>query len=380
LADAMLNGDARLGGARQWWSDRIALPLLQDITGLPMRDTWSANVVRHHLEALGRDRPALFLTFEDLVVSSIGVRARTSLSLAARSMMVDRRSRRWSPAIMDILGLDEAAMPSLALPGEILGTTGSDNDWGLPAGTIVASGGHDQFCAAVGSGATTTIPMWSTGTVDSFVTLTNDAPLGMSALPQYEVDDGLYTCTIPNLNGGRALSWLSGLFRVERIEEAFVGRDPPERILVLPTFGTTGAPDFDPGRTGGVLGLSYTDTGETIAAAVVEGIVLETRQAIMGSGFDPASFEAIAVAGGSAQSRRWLGLKANALNLPVMRRSNVDAGTVGAAMLARQAIDGRRANIDQANPLVDTILPSGDGVDRMMRQAARYEALRELVI
>ncbi|MCO5065723.1 MAG: FGGY family carbohydrate kinase [Rhizobiaceae bacterium] len=373
LADAILNGDARLSGARQWWSERIDPALLHETTGLPMRDTWAANVVGHHLRA--GLRPARFLTFEDMIVAALGVRPQMSLSLAARSMMLELRAREWSSQILDVLGIDAASLPPVSLPGRVLGTTARGNEWGLPAGIVVASGGHDQFCAAVGTGASPAIPMWSTGTVDSFATLKSDVSQA-SALPQYEVDDGVYMRTVPNLNGGRVLSWLSRLLNTDRIEQFVDDCERPERLLVVPTFGTTGAPDFDPDSTGMVVGLTYADNAASLAAAAVEGIVLETRQAVLSSGIDLAGCEAITVAGGSARSSRWLGLKADAFGLPVLRRRHVDAGIVGAAMLARRALDGTRVDVEHANPRLDMVLPTSEGMQRMDRQAARYASLR----
>lgn len=46
-------------------------------------------------------------------------------------------------------------------------------------------------------------------------------------------------------------------------------------------------------------------------------------------------------------------------------------------MLARYAADGLRTDIERANPYLDTIFPSNEGMGRIQRQAARYATLRQ---
>ncbi len=381
LAKAMLTGDARMGGAAAWWESRFDLASLHQLTGLPMRDIWSANIVRHHIATLGRKKIGKFLTIEDLLVASLGGTPRTARSLASRSMMVDHRSGEWAPRVLELLGIDEGNLPNIADPGTVLGVVPRKGDMPLPAGVSIVSGGHDQFCAAIGSGASATMPMWSTGTVDSFTMLTTERPRSspkadVDQLPHCQVDKNLYVRSIPNLNAGRALNWLVGILGIEDVGALIDESDPPERLLVVPTLGVTGAPDYDSNQTARIYGLSYADGRASLAAAMVEGIVLETRHAVVNSGVELSGFSGITVAGGASQSRRWMQLKAEAFGLPVICRRFFDAGCVGTAIFARQAIDGVRPEVDRVNPVVSESLPSTEGTGRLDRQSTRYARLR----
>jgi sugar (pentulose or hexulose) kinase len=279
---------------------------------------------------------------------------------------------------MSTVGINAQQLAAVHLPGQPVGTIshGAGEAFGLPNGTVIAGGGHDQFCNALGSGATSHQPMWSTGTVDSVTFLVDRPPADLHpSVPCYPVDHDRYSVPFANLNGGAALAWLARLF----------GKDPaalladavydPGRLWVLPLFGVTGAPDYDTDASGTLHGLRYSDTRASIAAALVEGVVLETRYALEANGAPLKQIQAVNLAGGGAQSRYWADLKASALHCPAYIRRHFDAGCVGAAMLAWEALTGQRPDIEQTNAVVDVVEPSAS--EMIATRFERYRYLRE---
>ena len=372
LANALLTADARLeGSAALWCPDEAALHRL---TGLPRRDVWSGNAMRHHLAASYGARVAGFRAVDDLVVAALGVLPRMALSQASRTMLLDRRTGGWNDRQMAAAGIAETLLTGPALPGETLGrTTGSR--WGLAEGTFVVCGGHDQHLAAIGAGAGPDRPLWASGTVDA-VTFVRE-PAGDTPMPgvDYRVAPRTAVRPVPNLNGGQALAWTMSLLGTDDhglIETAPLPDDP----IVLPTLGTTGAPDFDVEATATIAGLSYRHDRAAIARATVEGIVLETMTALIGVDAPIADARAVSVAGGGARSGQWCALKAAAFDRPVERRRHVDCGAVGAALLARRALDAQRGDCERANPLVEVVPPDPSLRDHLLARGERYAALR----
>jgi len=373
LAEAMLTADARLAGASAWWSERFDPLWLRAHTGLPLRDSWAANAILFHQRRVSATQ---YWSVADVVTASLGLVPRMARSLASRSLLVEQATGAWSPDLLAAMALPRTALPDIADPGTVIGEIRDSNRMGLPRGSLLAVGGHDQFCAATGCGATRERPMWSTGTVDSFTVLSDAPAPGAVAVPSYQVDRTLFASPVANLNAGRVLTWLSDMLGVSDIGSVVALTDQPERLLMCPTLGTAGAPDFSPGFTGAFIGLRYEDGRADLVGAAIEGIVLETRRAVQSSRLDLAQVEAIVAAGGGALSARWLRLKAEAFDRPVLRRLHADAGCVGAAMLACQARDGVRPLIEDANPVISRSLPSAAGRERFERQAERYDVLR----
>src|SRR3546814_10338814 len=73
---------------------------------------------------------------------------------AGCSFLMDPASGAWSQEMCDRLGLDRGKLPSIRLPGEILGSVSAAaaRETGLPEGVPVLVGGGDYPLALLGSG------------------------------------------------------------------------------------------------------------------------------------------------------------------------------------------------------------------------------------
>ena len=374
-AGAMLTADARLAGEARTWCSPADDEARHGLTGLPIRDSWSGNAMRLHLRGHRGGDVRRFLALDGLVALALGVEPGMAQSQASRTGLLERASGRWSQALLEAAGVTRAMLPDVVESGAVLGRLPGPR-WSLAAGTLLVCGGHDQYLAALGAGADPARPLWASGTVDAVTFLRSPAAPHPAPGVDYRVAPDVSVRPVPNLNGAQALAWfedLAGDTGHTFLESAPRDDDP----VLVPTLGTTGAPDFDPGAGAVVAGLRYATDRAALVRAALEGVVLETRRAVLRAGPPLDDIEAFAVSGGGARSARWCALKAAALDRPVLRRRLIDAGCVGAALLARRALDGTDADVERANPIVETVRPDPDARERLSRNAERYERLRE---
>ena len=380
LADAMLTADARLRGSGAAWTGTIGADRVHRLTGLPLRDAWSGNAMRHHLAAPYGSRIAGFRTIDDVVAGRLGnaqdMTPRMALSHASRTMLLERATASWSRDLLDASGVPAALLPEIAMPGETLGRMAAPG-FGLAKGTRIVCAGHDQHVAAIGAGASPMRPLWASGTVEAVTRLRTppgDAPMvGVD----YKVTRDASVRPAANLNGGQALAWLRSLLAqngFDALDDAPRADDP----IVVPTLGTTGAPDFRTDVSATIVGLRYATDHATLLRVMAEGITMETRRAVLGSGHDVDDVDAFVLAGGGTRSDGWNRLRAAAFDRPVIRRRHADCGCVGAAMLARAALGDAATDVERANPVLTVSRPDADLRERFLRRAERYEELRQI--
>ena len=99
-------------------------------------------------------RAARFALVADFLVERLTGKATVDAPNASRTMLYDLRQRDWSAPLLQRAGVERERLPEVAESGTIAGTVlpAVTAQLGVPAGTPVALGGHDQTCAAIGCG------------------------------------------------------------------------------------------------------------------------------------------------------------------------------------------------------------------------------------
>ena len=99
-------------------------------------------------------RTSLFLHWGSFVPFMLGAEPAIDYSLANRSLLFDMESARWSSSIARKAGFDVGKLPAPVPSGTVTGrvSTAAASLTGLPAGTPIVAGAHDQCSNAVGSG------------------------------------------------------------------------------------------------------------------------------------------------------------------------------------------------------------------------------------
>jgi len=151
----------------------------------------------------------------------------------------------------------------------------------------------------------------------------------------------------------------------------------PDGLFFLPYLASERVPPDEPSAAGAFLGLTEATSRGDLARAVLEGVAFGL--AALHPDGQPTT--PIAIVGGSARSKLWSGMIADALNRPlaVFAESHASAA-FGAARLARLAVDGGdEAAICAAPEVMGVVEPGPDShaAQRLARYRDVTAALRD---
>ena len=357
LRPAILGMDTRTTAENAWLIETFGADELFHRTGMPVH---TINTLPKLLW-LQRHEPTIwraaeqFLLYEDFFLRRLGGEAVSSVCLASRTQMMNLASADWDDEILDRCAIERArlARPAPATGG-VVGKLrpALAAELGLAGDLLLVSGGHDQACAALGSGVIAPgLAMVSTGTAE-VVEVAMDSPalapsLRDGGISVYRhVVPGLYVAMTLNHSGGLLLRWFRDTLGRWELEQAAVAgadaydlllRDAPSGptgLLILPHFAGSGTPTLDVHSKGAILGLTFATTKAELAKAALEGLTFELRtnlDLLRAAGVLIAELHAV---GGGARSAMWLQLKADICGLPLRVPQVTDAACLGAALLA----------------------------------------------
>jgi xylulokinase len=390
LAPAILNVDNRATVEAGECEAEFGERRLFATTGQIVNATYPLN----KLAWLRRYQPDVFRTAHRFVgpgeyaLLRMGLPPHTDGSLASRWLAFGVKARRWSEELLDFAGLTEARLPVVAPAGSIVGRLEAEaaGTLGLPAGTLVAVGGHDQACGALGMGAIAPgLVADSMGTYEC-VTRVDDAPrLDETAragkLNSYcHVVPACYI-TIVYFPAGIMMKWYADL--LGEGEGGYADLEAhapagPTGLLVLPHLIGSSTPHFDPRATGAIVGLTPGSDRARLYKGILEGMACELGVVTEVLTAAAGPVETIRATGGGARSRLGLQLRADLTGVRFQVMENPESVGLGAALLAGVAA-GVYADLEEAVArtvrVVDTVEPSPDGAKAYAGQVRRYRAL-----
>ena len=361
LRPVMLGMDTRTGEQNRWLAERFGADVLFERTGMPMHTINTLPKLlwlqQHEPDLWGAaDR---FLLYEDFFIRRFTGRAVISHSLASRTQMYDQRSCDWADDILAACHIERERLAPLAKQEvAVVGALRSElaAELGLAQGLLLVSGGHDQACAACGSGVIEPgLAMVSTGTAE-VVEVAMDAPALAPALRDggisvyRHVVPGKYLAMTLNHSGGLSLRWFRDTLGALELEQSRAsGQDAydllladapsgPTPLFVLPHFSGSGTPTLDTTSKAAFLGITFATDRPTLAKAVLEGLTFELRtnlDLLRGSG---VGIEELHAVGGGARSDLWLQLKADICNTALRVPQVTEAACLGAALVAGTAV------------------------------------------
>jgi len=398
---AILGMDTRSTAENEWLAETFGPESLFERTGMPMHtmNTITKLLWLQQNESRIWGNAAQWLLYEDYFLRRLTGRAVISHCLASRTQMYDLGTATWADDILNRCGIDQGRLAQLLPTGEaIVGTLDETIacEVGLPDSVLVALGGHDQACAALGSGVIEPgLAMVSTGTAE-VVEVAMSSPVVDPQLREGNISvyrhvvPGLYLAMTLNHSGGLTLRWFrDALCRDTLAQASETGQDAydliladasegPTNLLVLPHFAGAGTPLPDTRSKGAIVGLTFATTRAEIAKAILEGLTFELRanlELLRAAGIGLSELHAV---GGGARSRLWLQLKADICRTRLCVPRVTEAACLGAAILAAVAAgdyrDVRAATADAVG-FDDHLKPRSD---RSCRYDRRYESYREL--
>jgi xylulokinase len=360
LRPAILGMDTRTGAENDWLAERFGGEKLFERTGMPLHTINTLPKLlwlqRHEPGLWGRAHQ--FLLYEDFFIRRLGGRAAVSHCLASRTQMYDLRAGDWAGDILEACGIPRERLAPLApSEGGIVGRLRRDlaEELGIQGELLLASGGHDQACAALGSAVVRDgLAMVSTGTAE-VVEVAMEAPalderLREGGISVYRhVVPGLYLAMTLNHSGGLLLRWFRDTLCEWQMEQArgtgedaynliLEGAPPgPTGLMVLPHFAGSGTPLLDTSSRGAILGLTFTATRPALAKAILEGLTFELRANLDLLRDAGVTLHELHAVGGGARSPLWLQLKADVCRTPLRVPQVTEAACLGAALLAGAA-------------------------------------------
>ena len=354
LGPSLLNFDARGVEFLPELHERIEVERWYRINGNTLGNHYSLP----KLKWLQQHQPELyqqtdhFLHWSGFVSFMLGAEATVDYSLANRTLLFDLERCDWSDEILDRVELDRSKLPRTVLAGSVIGSVSrhSAAALGLPMGTPIISGGHDQCCTAVGCGVIE--PGQAVYGMGTYLCMTpvfkrRPAPAAMLAQglnTEHHTVPGQFVSFIYN-QGGVLVKWFRDTFAMlERKQALETGADiytallaeiptGPSRVMVLPHFTTTGPPHFIDDSCGVIAGLKLETTRGEILKGLIEATTFYLRECL------EALPEEIVItgfhaAGGGSKSAAWLQICADILGWPVVRPVISEAGVLGAAIIA----------------------------------------------
>jgi len=401
LRPAILGMDTRTGAENAWLAERFGAETLFRRTGMPVHtiNTLPKLIWLMHHEPAVWTAAEQFLLYEDFMLRRLSGQAVISHCLASRTQMYDLARGDWAHDILAACGIKTEQLALLAPDrGGVVGTLRSElcRALQLDGPVLLVSGGHDQACAALGSGVVEPgSAMVSTGTAE-VVEVASDTPALDEALREGNISvyrhvvPGLYLAMTLNHSGGLLLRWFRDTLGRWEVEHAQgLGQDAydlilegapagPTSLFVLPHFAGSGTPWLDTSSKGAVLGLTFATGHAEIAMAILEGLCFELRvnlDLLRGAGIPIKELHAV---GGGARSLLWLQLKADICQTPLRVPAVTDAACLGAALLAAV---GAGVYADLGTAVAQTVRLSPQVVPRrevVSAYDARYRLYRQV--
>ena len=403
LMNAMLTGDSRgIPQTGRLIAEKGAQEI-SEITGLPPNELYSLPKwmwVNEETDVLKRTERILF--FEDLVGYLLTGERKVSYFSAARSLAFDIGKKAWCQELLDMAGIRAEQLSEPVPPFTVIGTILPEmaKELCLPADMKVVVGGHDQSCAAFGSGLSgMTTGECGMGTCEfMFIMLPHRQMTDymrendFTCIP-YVLEE-TYLTSLEITTCGILKNWArDALFADIRREcdakalNFFQEMDRraaslDTEVMLLPQFGSSGNPDLSMDAQGVIAGLTIHTRPEEIYRAILEGLAFQNYLAYEKLKPLGVAMESITATGGGAASALALQIRADVFGMPVRTLKNDESGTLGCMMMAAVA--------DGAYPDAETAFRRAVGVGReylpdparreyYMRKYARYKKLYELM-
>jgi gluconokinase len=347
--------DTRATAEARALRSRLDAEALQARTGCPLHSTfWPAK-----LRWLARARPddgrrvARWGSFGEYLDAELFGAARTSVSMASATGLLDQDAVRWDPEALDAAGIDESRL--YPLTDRTDGRHGLRATWARrwPALASVpwfpAVG--DGAAGNVGSGCVTPDRVaLNVGTSAALRIVTKSAAIPPSALWRYRVDASTAIVGGATSEGGNVFAWCEETLRLPdrtHLEAALATMDADAHgLTILPFLAGERAPRWRGDVRAVVAGLRMETRALDILHASLEAVAL--RLGLIYDALAPLAaspHEIVASGGAIARSPVWAQMIADVLGHPLRVSTESEATSRGAALLALSAM-GAQSSLD----------------------------------
>ncbi len=261
---------------------------------------------------------------------------------ASRTMLYDLAARNWSDELLSLFGVPRHALPAVALSSGPFGVAAAEH---FGAEIPISGIAGDQQAALYGQGCWAPGQAKSTYGTGAFLLLNTGehrATSGHGLLTTMACDAAGAPCFA--LEGsvfiaGAAIQWLrDGLQIIGQAAEAEpLARSVPDTggVYFVPAFVGLGAPHWEAGARGTIVGLTRGTTRGHLVRAALEAMAFSIEEVLEAMTADSGlRLAALQVDGGAAANDWLMQFQADLLNVPVARPDLVETTALGAAGLA----------------------------------------------
>lgn len=403
LANSMLTGDSRGIPETEEIINRVGAETIFSITGLPPNELYSLPKwlwLNRNTDAIRLAKSILF--YEDFIGYILTGKRMVSYSSAARSMAFDVRRMEWSREFLSLAGVRPEQMSTPVKPCTVIGRILPEvaEELHLNPEMQLAAGGHDQTCAALGSGLIDRKDgECGMGTCE-FMYAMLPRPMMTPYMMKHDftcipyVIPGTYLSGLEVTTCGALKNWArDGIFKGIRTEceargENFfqymdqVAAETNTDVLVLPQFGSSGNPDLSMDAKGTIAGLTIHTRPEEIYRAILEGMAFQMLLSYEKLKELGTEMERIAATGGGAASELTLQIRADVFNRKVCSLVSDESGTMGCMLMAAVAVGAYqdlKEGIRRAVKVKKEYLPDPVRHEAYRKKFERYRKLYELM-
>jgi len=277
----------------------------------------------------------------------------TDYSYASGSGAYDLIHSRMRNDFIEEAGLSPDIFPEIVPSHQIIGriTREAAEQTGLREGTLVACGGVDNACMALGAvGAAEGAIYISLGS-SSWIPVNSRKPIVDAKKRPYvfaHIEKEMFTSAFSIFSAGSSLRWVRDTICHDIADDPAVYQIMDEMAAKAP-IGSNGI-FFNPSLAGGTsqdksvnirgayLGLHLGITREDMIRAAMEGIALNLRLALDSlKAYAPVSHQ-IRFCGGGSKSSFWMQMFADVFDMEIIKTNiDQDAASLGAAAIAARA-------------------------------------------
>jgi glycerol kinase len=319
------------------------LDLVRERTGLVLDPYFSATKIEWLLRNVdgladrAREGRAVFGTIDAWVIFKLTGEFATDPSNASRTMLLDIRSGKWDPELLDLFGVPERALPEVRPSCGEIGRTRDFHGHEVPVSGVAGdqqAALFGQRCLQPGLGKNT----YGTG---SFVLLnagTAPPPAreGLLSTIAWQVGGSrTYAQEAAIFVTGAAVQWLRDALGIiataDETEPLARSLRSNDGVYFVPALTGLGSPHWDPYARGTIVGLTRGTGRAHLARAALEAMAYQTVDAVKAM---ERPLEELRADGGASVNGWLMQFQADILGVPVVLPDIAETTALGAALLA----------------------------------------------
>jgi glycerol kinase len=355
LHRAIVWQDRRTADHCKQLSDQGAADQVSEVTGLVLDPYFSATKIAWILDQVPGARARAergelaFGTVDSYLIWRLAGGAAaaaphvTDVTNASRTSLMNLRTLSWDPKMCALFNVPQAVLPKIQGCAGLFARAHGNAQ--IAAGTPISGVAGDQQAATFGQGCTHVGDVKCTYGTGAFMMVnTGDSPKrsrhGLLTTVGWQVGgQTVYALEGSVFIAGAAVQWLrDGLGVIEAsadIEALAASVASSDGVVFVPALAGLGAPHWDPGARGAIVGLTRGSTSAHIARATLEAIALQVNDLVAAIREDLAApVGRMRVDGGAAKNQLLMQFQSDISGLTVERPAELETTARGAAMLA----------------------------------------------